>query len=391
MMQIKIGELLRRYRLAASLTQPEVAARMAYSTSTISRLERDELPVRPEHIERFIAALYLPEADSQKIWAVYKHDQRAKHGLTDRSPAKISSTPQETSATLNPEETPPRAPDLQLINKRQPFIGKLTKRLAIVFTAATIVITGWFMLPHNMFGRRNPNVGWAVRAFESDDWSFVFVNDNLATTHENDKWVSIEPFLNRNDTPNYVTFVSLNGPVDGTWDFVISHNGKTVETYTGRTRKEFCVSYNHTARLFPNGTIAPVAIDEKEFPTNQWYARISADDFGFIWVNDLLATGAYSSRSGEFGWVAISHLFHDRETDEIRVGIWNFEGSHSYHIELCQDDKLVWTEKNNSYMAVHGKVFSKSFVESQFRSLGNCPMQIPPNFSYSALYIHSTD
>ncbi len=71
MTQITIGELLRRHRLEASLTQKELSELIPFSYTTTSRVETDKQRPAPEYIEHFISALHLPKSDIEEIWAVY--------------------------------------------------------------------------------------------------------------------------------------------------------------------------------------------------------------------------------------------------------------------------------------------------------------------------------
>ena len=83
MARITIGELLRRHRLAAELTQKQVAEKIPCHHSLVSRVERGILFPSPSYVEHFIEGLALPETERQEIWEVYRHDDQARrHPLT---------------------------------------------------------------------------------------------------------------------------------------------------------------------------------------------------------------------------------------------------------------------------------------------------------------------
>ncbi|MEM7335644.1 MAG: NB-ARC domain-containing protein, partial [Chloroflexota bacterium] len=63
-MDIYIGDILKRIRSEYHLSQKEVAKRLGYAPSTISRFESNQNPVRYPFIEEFIEKLNLTEADA---------------------------------------------------------------------------------------------------------------------------------------------------------------------------------------------------------------------------------------------------------------------------------------------------------------------------------------
>ena len=57
---VPLGELLRRHRLEASLTQKQLADPIGYHNSLVSRVERNEQAPQPEYVQAVIQALQLP-------------------------------------------------------------------------------------------------------------------------------------------------------------------------------------------------------------------------------------------------------------------------------------------------------------------------------------------
>ncbi len=78
MTQLTIGELLRRHRLDASLTQKEVADMIGCHNSVVSRVEQGRQQPTPDYVERFIEELYLPELDKQEIMALYRQSSQVE-------------------------------------------------------------------------------------------------------------------------------------------------------------------------------------------------------------------------------------------------------------------------------------------------------------------------
>lgn len=74
MTQIRIGELLRRHRCEAALTQQELAARMGYHNSVVSRVEQGRQLPTPEYLARFAEALELSLAERAEIVALYQQE-----------------------------------------------------------------------------------------------------------------------------------------------------------------------------------------------------------------------------------------------------------------------------------------------------------------------------
>lgn len=75
MTNLTLGDLLRRHRLEASLTQKELAELVGYDHTGISRFERsmDHTP-KPEFIDRFIEALHLPTEEAEQLWDAYRRE-----------------------------------------------------------------------------------------------------------------------------------------------------------------------------------------------------------------------------------------------------------------------------------------------------------------------------
>lgn len=67
MTQITLGELLRRHRNDASLTQKELADMIGCHNSVVSRVEQDRQMPTPEYLERFMELLRLTDAEREEI------------------------------------------------------------------------------------------------------------------------------------------------------------------------------------------------------------------------------------------------------------------------------------------------------------------------------------
>jgi WD40 repeat protein/transcriptional regulator with XRE-family HTH domain len=70
-MQITIGELLRRYRNERGYTQKELAARIPYSDSTISRIENGERLPKPEYLDWILKTLELSDTEQKEMFDLY--------------------------------------------------------------------------------------------------------------------------------------------------------------------------------------------------------------------------------------------------------------------------------------------------------------------------------
>ncbi len=72
MTQMTIGELLRRHRLDACLTQKDLAKLLSYDHTTISRVERNERLPSQAYVEEFANALHLSDIQRQELMALYE-------------------------------------------------------------------------------------------------------------------------------------------------------------------------------------------------------------------------------------------------------------------------------------------------------------------------------
>ncbi|MEM7027981.1 MAG: helix-turn-helix transcriptional regulator, partial [Chloroflexota bacterium] len=81
---ITIGELLRRHRLDASLSQRELAQLIPYTDSVISRVENDLRGPEPAYIDQFVAVLHLSVDDEQEIRSIVQARTQENGHLTSR-------------------------------------------------------------------------------------------------------------------------------------------------------------------------------------------------------------------------------------------------------------------------------------------------------------------
>lgn len=110
--QITIGELLKRHRLAASLTQKQLAALIPFTDSIISRIETNLRPVDAEYLTAFIDTVHLSQEDNEALWAVFQQ----------------SSTSEKSSTSLAKQrhEDWGEAPDVSIFYGRENELAELT-------------------------------------------------------------------------------------------------------------------------------------------------------------------------------------------------------------------------------------------------------------------------
>ncbi len=71
MTQITIGELLRRHRIEATLTQKQLASAIDYHNSVVSRVETGKQSPSAQYLERVVEALCLSKAERREVWALH--------------------------------------------------------------------------------------------------------------------------------------------------------------------------------------------------------------------------------------------------------------------------------------------------------------------------------
>jgi len=84
--QMTIGELFRRHRLAASLTQKELSDLLGYHNSIVSRVEGDEQRPSETYLQQHIAALHFTAEEAQAIWAAYREEDGSTVSLARQRP-----------------------------------------------------------------------------------------------------------------------------------------------------------------------------------------------------------------------------------------------------------------------------------------------------------------
>lgn len=123
MTEIKLGELLRRHRLAADLSQKDVASAVGYNHGTISRIERNELFPPKNPIELFIRSLSLPEAETAELWQIYERDKRSSR---DRSNPQPDATIAEAQHHVVDQHRPDSLPITSIATRRINLPNPLT-------------------------------------------------------------------------------------------------------------------------------------------------------------------------------------------------------------------------------------------------------------------------
>jgi len=111
----RIGELLRRHRLNASLKQAELGDLLGYDHSHVSRVERGlRLPTQ-EYVQQFIQALHLPEAEAAEIMRLFQEETTEDEAPAPSPPPKFTHR-QDWGA----------APDVSVFYGRQNELAQLT-------------------------------------------------------------------------------------------------------------------------------------------------------------------------------------------------------------------------------------------------------------------------
>ena len=90
---VTLGELLRRHRLEASLTQKELARLIGCHNSVVSRVEQDRQAPALDYITRLLDALELPQEARRMVWEIYDGAPEARTGVgrsaVSAGPARI--------------------------------------------------------------------------------------------------------------------------------------------------------------------------------------------------------------------------------------------------------------------------------------------------------------
>ncbi|MCP4356565.1 MAG: hypothetical protein GY796_00910 [Chloroflexi bacterium] len=128
--------------------------------------------------------------------------------------------------------------------------------------------------------------------------------------------------LLRQNEPNYVTFVNVNGAWHSLWDFALMHNNTLKwSDAAGQDADKFALGYMQTLQILPDNTVTVRDRKEeiREPLPGVWEAKIDAHDFGLILVNHIPAVVGYKSSFGEFDWFDISPYLSVDQMNEVVV------------------------------------------------------------------------
>ena len=209
-----------------------------------------------------------------------------------------------------------------------------------------------------------PTGYWAVRAYRTDDGNLMLLNNHIVglSTYGKAKdtgWIDITKSL-LNDTPNYVTFVNLNGPSGSIWGFSLRQNQTVVWGNEGTAR--LChICYVQTVQIQPDNTISEINLRdfEKTKLSGDWSVRAIANNSGIIVVNGVPTSG--SLNGNDWGWVDISGLLYTGQENYITSAIWNTDGGYSWDFSLRKGETIIWGS-NNSGSGQIGEVFFTTVI-----------------------------
>lgn len=91
--QLPLNKRLREHRKAASLTQKELAERIPYSNSYISRFERGERHVPKEYLNEVVRVLHLTQREESELWQLFGATQQKKTKLVSEVAIDASEMP----------------------------------------------------------------------------------------------------------------------------------------------------------------------------------------------------------------------------------------------------------------------------------------------------------
>jgi hypothetical protein len=211
-----------------------------------------------------------------------------------------------------------------------------------------------------------PSGDWDARAYNSDDVNILVVNGHIvgASTYgeaSNDTGpIGINSYLQA-ITPNYVTFVNINGPQRGKWGFVLRHDGVTIWGNEGQTEQRNTIGYYQTVQVFSDNSVSEVTLSDPNAPRleGSWAARVVAANVGIILINGIPATAGYEGTN--FNWIDVSDLLYAGVDNEVIVAVWNFDGGYSWDLAIRKDETIVWGSNNQGADKV-GEVLFTSFI-----------------------------
>lgn len=223
---------------------------------------------------------------------------------------------------------------------------------------------------------------WAIQLHEVDDRAIAFINGQLVayvTEGHSSPWVNLQPYLNHDPRPDYLTVLHLNGPHSGKVDIRLRYGQQFSDTIRSRYLQQFDLKH-HLWQLQPDGYLTPVTYTPHPDQPDRWQVHLIVDNFGVILVNGVPAWGVYGSDSGQFGWADISRFFQPHEAHQIQVQGWQIDGTYELVFNLCRNDQLMWsvTESGHDVPSPqdnpHLKI-ERSVIAETLSPLGDCPLE----------------
>jgi len=250
--------------------------------------------------------------------------------------------------------------------------AKRTRKRFLVVSIIALVGGGCLLVLGLLTRMALPREGLQARAYRNDDADIILVNDHIVgvTVHnlETD-WINISTLFTKDYSPDYVTFVNLNGPGPGDWGFAIKSGEQILWENAGRTDESYSIGYRQILQVLPDMRLQEVdLIPSGEPPIDgSWTVGFEAGDIGLVLVNSIPAFGTYEGRATEFGAGDISELLSANRTNVITFVVWSSSQAYYWDITLERDTNIIWSSKSSGT----GKVGEVLFISILVDGNGN--------------------
>jgi hypothetical protein len=251
--------------------------------------------------------------------------------------ARMTSQPHEGDSHSAPPETV--SPTVKLPRKQR-FVVWAVIGMGLLLVLGLVV---WMLLPEKSLH---------ARAYRNDDADIILVNDHIVGVTIRSletNWIDIGELFTQDDSPDYVTFVNLNGPGPGDWGFALKYGEQILWETAGRTDEEYSIGYWQTLQVLPDMKIQEVDLaPSSETPIDgSWSVSFKAGDIGLVLVNGIPAFGTYEGRAQEFGAGEISELLSAERTNVIAFIVWTSSQTYYWDISLKRDANTVWSSERS--------------------------------------------
>lgn len=239
--------------------------------------------------------------------------------------------------------------------------------------------------------------GWAVRAYNTDDLSALFVDQRLIGVAKSGGefgdtgWISIERLITPGED-HVVTVANANTGGNYSFGYLLQRDGVHVwgVERDGGKQEGSPIQAGRVA-VAADGEVTPLALEPLpvSHPGGRWFVRLSdTDDVATLLIN---GTPVAVVDRHDVGWVDITDYLAGEGENHLRFSVWNLRGEYSWDLAIRHDDTTIWSRKESG-AGPTGLVFDEEMlITGQGDMVLSRPSTVLEGYDWAARLFNTDD